>query len=462
MYSHPKISNNDIPIKVLLADDDEGVLISGKMLFEDCGWEVIQVRSTNDVIKQINKREFDVALIDMNYARNTTSGQEGLDLINKIRESDPELPILVMTAWATVDIAVESLKRGARDFIQKPWDNNRVVQQVSKHALNTRIIRKGKLLEEETQLARRESLPTDFIAHSKAMNAVMEVVKNVSPSDANIILLGENGTGKSMIARLIHEHSLRREGPFISVNMGGLAESLFESEIFGHVKGAFTDAKSDRPGRFELARGGTIFLDEIGNLTMSQQNRLLRLLENGEFERVGSSRTIQTDVRIISATNAILKEKVAEKSFREDLYYRLNTVSIKMPPLRERHDDILPLAHHFLTDLCKKYQKSIKGFSYDAEQLLRQYPWPGNIREMSHALERAVLMCNGENIHKNHFMLEPTESGTADIDSMSVEEMEKMLIEKSLKRNEGNVSEAAKQLGMSRATFYRRLKNFGI
>lgn len=450
------------PITVLLADDDIGVLASGKMLFEDHGWKVTEAKSISDIIRQVESNEFDVALVDMNYARNTTSGDEGLELLGKLKEIDSDLPVIVMTAWATVDIAVEALKRGARDFIHKPWDNERVLQQVSRIALTTRSLRKSRLIEEEMRLTRRESIPDDFIAHSPAMQQVMEVIERISPSEANVLLLGENGTGKSVVARLIHEMSHRSEGPFISVNMGGLAEGLFESEMFGHVKGAFTDAKSDRAGRFELAKGGTIFLDEIGNITLAQQNRLLRLLESGECERVGSSRTIKTDVRVISATNAPLKEKVADKSFREDLFYRLNTVILDLPSMRNRTEDVLPLAHHFLGDLNRKYQKSIEGFSYEAQSVLTCYPWPGNVREMNHAIERAVLMCNGPEILPNHLMLEASSSSQPDLESMSMEDMEKLLIRKALKRHNGNVTQAAKQLGLSRATFYRRLQNYGL
>ena len=398
----------------------------------------------------------------MNYTRDTTSGQEGLELISKLKAVDADLPILVMTAWATIDIAVEALKRGASDFIHKPWENERVVQKVIQVAMTTQALRKSRLLAEEVRIARQESAPKDFIAHAPAMQQVMEIVRRVGPSEANVLILGENGTGKSVIARLIHEMSHRREGPFISINMGGLVEGIFESEIFGHVKGAFTDAKSDRAGRFELAKGGTIFLDEIGNITLSQQNRLLHLLETGEFERVGSSRTIKTDVRVISATNAPLREKVAQKQFREDLFYRLNTVILEMPSLRDRREDILPLALHFLSTLNRKYQKPIQRISPEAQELLARYDWPGNVREMNHTLERAVLMCNESEIRPHHLMLEPARSDAPDIESMSIEDIEKLLMKKALRKFEGNVTQAAKHLGISRATFYRRLQEYGI
>lgn len=454
--------SDSLSFNILLADDDDDIIISGKMLFQDLGWKVTTARSLTEIIRKVEKQEFDVALIDMNYTRDTTSGEEGLELVTKLKAIDPDLPILVMTAWATIDIAVEALKRGAADFLHKPWENERVVQKVSQVAMTTQTLRKSRLLQEEIRIARQESAPKDFVAHAPAMQNIMQIVRRIGPSEANVLILGENGTGKSVIAQLIHQMSERKDGPFISVNMGGLAEGIFESEIFGHVKGAFTDAKSDRAGRFELAKGGTIFLDEIGNITLSQQNRLLHLLETGEFERVGSSRTIKTDARIISATNAPLKEKVANQEFREDLFYRLNTVIMEMPSLRNRKEDILPLALHFLQRLNQKYGKQIKGISPAALQLLTNYEWPGNVREMNHTIERAVLMCNEQEILPNHLMLQATAVESMDIESMSMEDIEKLLIQKALRKHEGNVTKAAKQLGLSRATFYRRLQDYGL
>ncbi|MBN2234804.1 MAG: sigma-54-dependent Fis family transcriptional regulator [Opitutales bacterium] len=449
-------------IRLLVADDDQGVLVSARMLFGDSGWKVDTVSSVTDAVRRVEAGEYDVALIDMNYTRNTTAGTEGLDLLAQLKNADPDLPVVVMTAWATVDLAVEALKMGARDFIQKPWSNDRVFQQVNKHALNTRVIRNERRLKEETRTARMDSLPGTIIGQSDAMRQVLDVVEQIAPSDAPVLLLGENGTGKSLLARWIHERSRRCSGPFVNVNIGGLAESLFESEVFGHVKGAFTDAKTDRVGRFELARGGTIFLDEIGNLGLAQQSRLLRLLETGEFERVGSSRTVKAEVRVVSATNAPLRDRVADKAFREDLFYRLNTVTIEMPPLRERREDIMPLAVHFLQKWVAKYRKAIEGFDRDAEQILMNYAWPGNIRELEHALERAVLLCKGKVIEKGNLMMEGSASPAIDLESMSVEDVERVLIGKALRRNGGNVSEAARQLGMSRATFYRRLQSYGL
>jgi DNA-binding NtrC family response regulator len=432
---------------------------SGKFLFKDEGWKVLEARSPDEALAQAAKYECDVALVDMNYARNTTGGAEGLDLISRIHGIDPDLPVVVMTAWGTIELAIQAMKRGAADFVQKPWENARVVQQVKTHAIACRALRKNRLLEEENQLLRGENVPDGFVCQSEAMRKVMEVVEQVAPSKAGILLLGENGTGKSVLAQMIHDKSPLRDGPFISVNMGGLPENLFESEMFGHVKGAFTDAKTDRAGRFELARGGTLFMDEIGNMTLGQQGKILRLLETGEYERVGSSRTLKADVRIVAATNANLRAAVQAGTFREDLFFRLNTVTIELPPLRDRRDDIVPLARHFLSTYAKKYQKDIRSLGDDTEKALLAHNWPGNIRELSHAIERAVLMCKGGALSGRDLGLEGDTSGKPDIEGMSIEEVEKILIRKALDRNDGNVTKAAEQLGMSRATFYRRLKS---
>jgi DNA-binding NtrC family response regulator len=455
--------SNQRAFRLILADDDPGIVASGRMLFEDAGWEIKSVSGVNAFLKEVRQSAYDVALVDMNYTRDTTSGKEGLELLDAVREIDSDLPVVVMTAWATVPLAVESLRRGARDVVTKPWDNERVVQLLAQVAQGTRAVRKSRLLEESLRVSGRDQLPRDFIVESASMQALMEVVTRISPSDANVLILGENGTGKSVLARMIHDLSHRSAAPFISVNVGGLSEGLFESELFGHVKGAFTDAKNDRAGRFELADGGTLFLDEIGNLKLPQQNRLLRMLETGEFERVGSSRTQRVDVRILSATNAVLSEQVEQRLFREDLYYRLNTVVIEMPPLRDRQEDILPIARRFCAELAQKYNKRFEGLDAEAERLLLSHAWPGNIREMRHAIERAVLMGNGPQLRAQHLMLSVQSSqGPVALEDMSMEEVEKILMTKALRKHQGNVTHAARHLGISRATFYRRMQEFGL
>ena len=439
-------SSGTIPqeLCVLIADDDQNIIVSGRFLLEDEGCRVLEAHSPAEALAIVRKEQVDVALIDMNYNRNTTSGQEGLDLVASLRDADPDLPIVVMTAWGTIDLAIKAIKGGAADFVQKPWENARVVQQIRSHGSASRTQRRNRLLEQENEILRKQEVPHGFVCQSEKMRHIMQVVTQVAPSRAGILLLGENGTGKGVLARIIHEQSSLREGPFISVNMGGLPEGLFESEMFGHVKGAFTDAKSDRAGRFELASGGTLFLDEIANMTMGQQSRLLRLLETGEYERVGSSRTLKADVRIIAATNANLQAAVNAGSFREDLFFRLNTVTIEIPPLRERCEDIPPLARNFTASFAKKYHKRISGLDADAEKAICEHNWPGNIRELSHAIERGVLMCTDSRVRLKDLALQSrAEQDAHNIDSMSIEDVEKLLIKKALQRNDGNVSKAA-------------------
>jgi len=459
---------NDTPPNILVADDQQDILKSLRLLLKSEGCKAKTVLSPEEALDLIAHNAFDVALIDLNYARDTTSGQEGLTLISEIRKLDPNLPIVVMTAWATIDLAVECMRKGAADFVQKPWDNARVIATVLNQTELARARRRANLLAEENR-ALKESKSRDFLSQSDAMKPVLEIMHKVAPSDANILITGENGTGKGVAARYIHSLSARSTEPFVSINMGGLASGVAESELFGHVKGAFTDAKSDRAGRFEMANGGTLFMDEIGNLPMEQQQKLLRVLETGEFERVGSSRTIKVNVRIISATNADLQKEVREGRFREDLLYRLNTIPVHLPPLRERVADIELLAAHFLQRHLKRYGKGIAGFIPQAMDALKAYEWPGNVRELDHTIERAVLLASHEEIKVSDLGLASTAS-TADaaaqngpsLDDMSLEDVEKYLIERTLKRNGGNATRTAEDLGLSRSAFYRRLQRFGL
>lgn len=447
---------------VLVADDQEDILKALRMLLKSEGFKVTVVDNPQDVIDQVRRREYDVVLLDLNYTRDTTSGQEGLELVREIRGMDKDLSVVVMTAWASVELAVNIMQEGARDFITKPWENERVITVIRNQAEYTRLLRKGALLKEENEVLRSEQ-KVDFISCSEAMKPVIEIIDAVGPSDANVLITGENGTGKGVIAKVLHERSNRQDKPFISVNMGGLPEGVFESELFGHVKGAFTDAKADRAGRFELADSGALFMDEIGNIPLNQQNKLLRLLETGEFERVGSSKTREVDVRIISATNADMQEAVQGGTFRQDLLYRLNTIHIHLPPLRERLEDIPVLAEHFLKRHLKKYKKPIEGFSSSALKTLESYEWPGNIRELDHSVERAVLMCKGDAIEPGNLGLNGSSTSVVtSMDDMSMDDLEKYFIERTLKRHNGNATEAAKALGLSRSAFYRRLQRFGL
>jgi DNA-binding NtrC family response regulator len=443
--------------RILIADDQADVCEALRLLVKGEGHSCQTVNSPQAVLQAVADEEFDLALLDLNYARDTTSGQEGLDLLARIQSIDPTLPIVVMTAWATLELAVEAMRRGAGDFVQKPWENDRLAAILRNQIALGRALRKEQRLEAENLLLRGDG--PKAIAQSPAMQPVLDLISRVAPSDANVLILGENGSGKGLAARLLHAASLRAGKPFVSVNMGGFAEGVFESELFGHVKGAFTDAKTDRVGRFELADGGTLFLDEIANLTSHQQTRLLRVLETGEFERVGSSRTRRSDVRILSATNADVRAEVAAGRFRQDLLFRLNTIEIPLPPLRERQEDIPLLARQFLDEHSRRYRKVVEGFDPPAEQILRTHPWPGNVRELDHVIERAVLMARGPMITAADLGLRGgTPETSPRLEDMSLEEVEACLVRKTLARFDGNALRAAEALGLSRSAFYRRLE----
>jgi DNA-binding NtrC family response regulator len=447
---------------ILIADDQRDVLEALRLLFKAEGFQTKEAGSPAKVRQALEEREFDLALIDLNYTRDTTSGREGLNLLNEIKETDPNLPVVVMTAWGSVDLAVEAMRAGARDFVQKPWDNARLLATVRNQIELSRALRHSRRMEAENQ-ALRQPKTSAFIAKSAAMLPVLELIERVSPSEANVLITGENGTGKGVIARAIHERSQRAQGAFVIVNTGGLHEGVFESELFGHVRGAFTDAKTDRIGRFEMATGGTLFLDEIANVPMNQQRKLLRVLETGEFERLGSSRTLRLEARLITATNADLSKEVNAGNFRQDLLFRLNTIEVKLPPLRERLEDIPLLAAHFLRQLSQRYRKSIDGFDEQAVQALRKHTWPGNVRELSHAVERAVLMAPSNAIQVADLGLQDSGATLEQrLDDLTVEEVEKQLIRKALAKFGGKANLAADSLGLSRSAFYRRLEKYRL
>jgi DNA-binding NtrC family response regulator len=452
-----------VKARILVADDQADVLQALRLLLKAEGCDIETATSPAGVLAAVDAREFDVALIDLNYTRDTTSGEEGLSLLSKLQQLDTPMPVVVMTAWGTVDLAVEAMRRGARDFIQKPWDNERVLAVVRTQVELGRALRRSQRLEAENKLLRDQgTAKPSLIAESAAMRPVLELIARVGPSDANVLITGENGSGKGTVAQALHAVSSRSSRPLVTVNAGGLSEGLFESELFGHVKGAFTDAKSDRVGRFELAEGGTLFLDEIANISLNLQAKLLRVLETGEFERVGSSRTRRANVRIISATNADLSAEVATNRFRQDLLFRLNTIEIPLPPLRDRREDIPLLARHFIAQHAQRYRKPLTGFEPAAMQLLLDHAWPGNVRELDHAVERAILMAQEDVIRARDLGLRTSKEATARIEDMSLEEVEGFLIKKALARYDGNVSQAAKALGLSRSALYRRLQRFGL
>ncbi|MDQ8184818.1 sigma-54 dependent transcriptional regulator [Pelagicoccus sp. SDUM812002] len=449
--------------RILIADDNKDVLQAIRLALKSEGYQADCVQSPADALKRIEQNEYATAIIDLNYHLDTTSGQEGIELLGKIREKEPDLPVVIMTAWASIDVAVECMRNGANDFLQKPWDDERLIAIVRSQLRLNRAQQESQLLKEENRTLRK-SKASGFIAQSRAMRPVLDLIESVADSDASILITGENGTGKGVIANLIHQHSGRAEHPFISVNMGGIPDGVFESELFGHVKGAFTDAKENRIGRFELAASGTLFLDEVANMPTAQQQKLLRALETREFERVGSSRTQKFDARLVVATNADLQAEVDQGRFRMDLLYRLNTITIHLPPLRERVEDIGPLAEFFLSRYSKKYRKEGLTFATPALETMKAYEWPGNIRELDHCLERAVLTCREQEIGVPELGLRASTASptSSNLDEMSLEEVESYLIRRTLSRCGGKANEAAQELGLSRSAFYRRMQRYGL
>jgi DNA-binding NtrC family response regulator len=449
------------PYRVLLADDQADIRDALRLLLKREGYETHAVASPADALTAIENREFDAVLMDLNYARDTTSGQEGLDLLTRIQMLDSTLPVVVMTAWSSVEIAVEAMRRGARDFLQKPWENTRLLAILRTQIDLRQALRQASRLEAENRLLRAESRPS-FLANSAAMQPVLDLIGRIGPSDANVLITGEHGTGKEVVARTLHAMSARASKPMVTVNAGGLSEGIFESELFGHVKGAFTDARADRVGRFELAEGSTLFLDEIANVPLNLQAKLLRVLETGEMERVGSSTTRRVDVRVLAATNADINTEAAAGRFRQDLLFRLNTIEIHIPPLSVRREDIDLLAHHFLRGYAQRYRKNLSGFDSAALKALHEHPWPGNVRELDHAVERGVLMSAGPVVHAGDLGLRAPTGNTSRLEEMSLDEVERHLIQRTLSRHDGNVSQAAKALGLSRSAMYRRLQKHGL
>jgi DNA-binding NtrC family response regulator len=448
--------------RILVADDQQDVLEALRLLLKSEGFAIETAGSPAAAWAALEGREFDVALIDLNYTQDTTSGREGMDLLARIRELDETLPVVVMTAWASVSLAVEAMRSGARDFVSKPWENTRLIAILRTQAELSKALRHGRRLESENRALRGEAR-LEVIAESPSMKKVMDMVHRVGPSDANVLLLGENGAGKGTVAQALHAVSNRKGKALVTVNVGGLSEGVFESELFGHVRGAFTDARADRVGRFELADSGTLFLDEIANVTSGLQSKLLRVVETGEFEPVGSSRTRKANVRIISATNADLDAEVAAGRFRQDLQFRLNTIEIRIPPLRDRREDIPALASYFLAAHAARYRKKVTGFDASATQGLLDHGWPGNVRELDHAVERAVLLSSGERIGAADLALRVAgEPRGGRLEDMSLEEVEAFLIKKTLSRFEGNVTRAADALGLSRSALYRRIERHGL
>ena len=448
--------------RILIADDQPDVVKALRLLLVSAGFDLETARGPLEALERVQLGEFDAALIDLNYTRDTTSGREGLDLLAKLRDLDATLPVVVMTAWGSVEGAVRAMRRGARDYIEKPWDNDRLLATLRTQIEFGRALRRSQKLETENErLRRRRGLPR-LIARSPAMEPVLRMMERVGPSDANILLTGEHGTGKEVAAQWLHSTSNRRNAPLVTVNMGGFAEGVFESELFGHVKGAFTDARTDRVGCFELAHHGTLFLDEIANASLKVQANLLRVLETGEIRRVGSSVVRRCDGRVLSATNANLEEAVEEGRFREDLLYRLNTVEIKLPPLRDRIEDIPLLAAYFLKRHCTRYARPGMSFSTEASRALLRHPWPGNVRELLQSVERAVVLSRGIEIGVAHLGLRRASTVQRLLEELPLVEVEGILIKRALDQFGGNVTRAAEKLGLSRSALYRRIERHRI
>jgi DNA-binding NtrC family response regulator len=455
-----------LPPRILIADDQPDVLEALRLLLKGEGFVVDTASSPAAMLRAAESAEYDVALIDLNYTRDTTSGREGLTLLGKLQALDSALPVVVMTAWGSVESAVEAMQLGARDYVEKPWNNARLLATLRTQVELARAIRAtSRLAADNRQLRGTDARPA-IVAESRAMQAVLGQLERVAPSDVNVLITGEHGTGKDVVARWIHAASPRAGRPLITVNAGGIADTLFESELFGHVKGAFTDAKADRVGSFELADGGTLFLDEIANVSLKQQGKLLRVLESGDLQRVGSSRTRRVDVRVLAATNADLRREVAEGRFREDLLYRLNTIEIRLPALRERREDIPPLAALFLREQASRNRRGVVQLTTGAVRALLDHSWPGNVRELRHAVERAMLMARGSAVTEDDLGLQqPRATGAAGTDftgDITLEEAERTLIQRALTRHGGNVSRAAESLGVSRSALYRRLQYYGL
>ncbi len=449
-----------------MIDDDEDVLLAAKLLLKKHSHQIIIEKNPKKIPFLLNNDTYDVILLDMNFSKDTTSGKEGFFWLEKIKEHDPNAVVIMITAFGDVEMAVEALKKGATDFILKPWQNEKLIATIgTAMRLNESQKEVDRLKKAKKQLEEELNQPfKEIIGESEAMQQVFRLIEKVAKTDANVLILGENGTGKELVARAIHQRSQRADNSFVSVDMGAITSSLFESELFGHKKGSFTDAREDRAGRFEVANEGTLFLDEIGNLPMSLQAKLLTVLQNRQVTRIGTNKPVSVDIRLVCATNMPLYDMIRENSFRQDLLYRINTVEIKLPPLRERRDDIIILAEHFLEQYTRKYRKEVRRISAETKKALRAYHWPGNIRELQHSIERAVIMTDNDILEPDDLFLQDSGRSDSELlpDNMNLDDVEKAVIQKALDMHDGNISKAAEDLGLTRASLYRRLEKHGL
>jgi len=450
--------------KILMIDDDEDVLLAAKMLLKKQGHHVIIEKNPKKIPFLLNNDTYDVILLDMNFSKDITSGKEGFYWLEQILLHDPTAVVILITAFGDVEMAVRALKQGATDFILKPWQNEKLIATIAtairlKQSYNQvdKLKRAKEMLEE--QISRPFG---EIIGQSSSIKEVFSLIDKVAKTDANILILGENGTGKELIARAIHQRSLRKDNSFVSVDMGAITETLFESELFGHKKGSFTDAREDRPGRFELANDGTLFLDEIGNLSLSLQSKLLSALQSRLVTRVGSNQSQPVNIRLVCATNMPIHKMVQEGTFRQDLLYRINTVEIRVPPLSERVEDIAMLAQHYLNYYAKKYHKLVTTIAPEAMDRLKRYAWPGNIRELQHAIERAVIMTDSATLQESDFLLSRSLTSGPVSNTLNLDEVERAAIAKALQMHNGNISKAADELGLTRASLYRRMEKYAL
>jgi DNA-binding NtrC family response regulator len=456
----------DKPANILIVDDDEDILTAGRLLLRRQFGDVVTCRRPEEIPDLLEKHAFDAIMLDMNFGPGESSGIQGLEWLERILAIDPQMVVVMITAHGGVDTVVEAMKRGATDFVAKPWQNEKVVATLSAAVELHRSRVESNSLRRSNLALREATMPADasIVGSSTQMQEVLSVVQRTAPTDANVLILGENGTGKELIARELHRQSARSDQLFLTVDMGSITESLFESELFGHLKGSFTGADDDRLGRFQAADGGTLFLDEIGNLPLHLQAKLLRALEQRRVTPVGSDEAQEFDVRVIAATNVPAAELRDEKRFRPDLLFRLNTVEITVPPLRQRRDDILPIAEHYATIYSRKYDKDVMTFSLAARNAMLEYQWPGNVRALRHSVERAVILATGDELEADDLQLtQPmAQSGTSAPAAMNLETVEKQTIEAALRKHGFNISHAAKDLGLTRASLYRRMEKHGL
>ncbi len=452
--------------KILIVDDDEDVLLAAKMLLKKHAHQVTIEKNPNKIPFWLNNESFDVILLDMNFSKDITSGKEGFHWLSQIVDRDPDAVVILITAFGDVEMAVRALKEGATDFVLKPWQNEKLLATISASIKLKRSYKEvDKLKKAKKQLQDDSNQPfRDILGQSFSIKKIFDIIEKVAKTDANVLILGENGTGKELVARAIHQQSLRKDNVFIGVDMGAITETLFESELFGHKKGSFTDAKEDRAGRFEVAHTGSLFLDEIGNLSLPLQSKLLTVLQNRQVTRIGANKPVDVDIRLICATNMPIYEMVKNNEFRQDLLYRINTVELHLPPLRERQEDIQLLADHFVEMYCRKYRKQVKTVSANAVKKLQKYQWPGNIRELQHAIERAIIMTDNNILDSDDFFFLSQNSQGEDIitDTYNLDTVERSVIQKAVNKYNGNISKAAKELGLTRASLYRRLEKHGL